>query len=60
MGSFIWYSRSGLAQVDVDVAQRLAPSQVGQNHNQELIPIQEVPGLVFAATGRQTAVKRDQ
>ena len=48
------------AQIDLDTAQRLAVSQLGKGHGEELIQTREVLDLVFAPMVGNTATKRAQ
>ena len=48
------------AQIDLDIAQRLAVGQLGKGHGEELIQTREVLDLVFAPMVGHTAAKRAQ
>ncbi len=48
------------AQIDLDIAQRLAVGHLGKGHGEELIQTREVLDLVFAPMVGHTATKRAQ
>jgi hypothetical protein len=47
-------------QIDLDVAQRLAVSQLGKGHGEELVQTREVFDLVLSVVIGHTAAKRAQ